>query len=189
MNEICTLPHAVLHPGFRAYQIPVTVEKPRSVLSTGPVNFLALERDSQSVIHVFDSNDDGIPESRRPVASAKNLNHGLAIYEGYIYASSDTTVYRWPYQDYTADAVGEVEEVVFNINADGRGGAPKGHTTRTLAFDDTGRLYISVGVRKLSHRAFAIVYLHGSANLSTFSHSLVLETSRKVLSKCGCRLT
>lgn len=149
MNEICTLPHAVLHPGFRAYQIPVAVEKPRSVLSTGPVNFLALERDTQSVIHVFDSNDDGIPESRRPVASAKNLNHGLAIYEGYIYASSDTMVYRWPYQDFTADAVGEVEEVVFNINADGRGGAPKGHTTRTLVFDDAGRLYISVGVRKL----------------------------------------
>jgi glucose/arabinose dehydrogenase len=35
--------------------------------------------------------------------------------------------------------------VVRNINADGKGGAPMGHWTRTLAFDASHRLYISVG--------------------------------------------
>ena len=31
------------------------------------------------------------------------------------------------------------------MNADGQGGAPRGHTTRTLVFDKTGRLYVSIG--------------------------------------------
>merc|ERR1719453_191679 len=31
------------------------------------------------------------------------------------------------------------------MNANGQGGAPSGHWTRTLAFDATGRLYVSVG--------------------------------------------
>ena len=31
------------------------------------------------------------------------------------------------------------------MNADGNGGAPHGHKTRTLAFDNQGRLYVSIG--------------------------------------------
>ena len=37
------------------------------------------------------------------------------------------------------------EVVIKNMNADGKGGAPQGHTTRTLAFDAVGKLYVSVG--------------------------------------------
>lgn len=64
-----------------------------------------------------------------------------------MYASSDTTVWRWPYRagqrTTSPDSVKEV--VVRDMNADGRGGAPGGHTTRTLAFDANGKLYVSVG--------------------------------------------
>jgi len=31
------------------------------------------------------------------------------------------------------------------MDADGKGGAPSGHRTRTLAFDSSGRLYVSIG--------------------------------------------
>ena len=146
MTEICALQNGVLEAGFCAYELPVQASKPRSVLSVGTTNFLALERGTTSVIYVFDSDGDGIPESRQTVASASSLNHGLEIFDGFLYASSDTTVYRWPYTEFLAP-VGDVEIVINNINADGRGGAPQGHTTRTLAFDDMGRLYVSVGVR------------------------------------------
>jgi glucose/arabinose dehydrogenase len=40
---------------------------------------------------------------------------------------------------------GDVEIAIENMNADGNGGAPQGHTTRTLIFDDQDYLYISVG--------------------------------------------
>ena len=63
-----------------------------------------------------------------------------------MYASSDTTVWRWRYVGgQRTDSTGTREVVVKNMNADGRGGAPQGHTTRTLAFDSKGRLYVSVG--------------------------------------------
>ena len=137
------LEEAVLPSGFCAYALPVEIDQARSIRSTGTSEFLALERGSQSVVRCFDSNGDGIADSRTTLVSATELNHGLAIHDGYLYASNDKTVYRWAYTN-GADP-GAEEEVIVNINADGNGGAPYGHTTRTLAFDQTGRLYVAVG--------------------------------------------
>ena len=139
------LENAALLPGFMACTLPLDAGRPRSVLAVGAADLLVLERDSQSVVRYFDSDGDGLPESKQSVANAPSLNHGIALNDGYIYASSDTTVYRWSYSSEDFSSVGEQQIVVENINADGQGGAPQGHTTRTLAFDDVGRLYISVG--------------------------------------------
>jgi glucose/arabinose dehydrogenase len=104
-----------------------------------------LERGTQSIINIFDSDNDGIPDSKQTVAFAYGLNHGLAIHDGFIYASSDSMVYRWP-NDNTYPLDDEAAVIVINnINEDGNGGAPQGHTTRTLEFDDKGWLYVSVG--------------------------------------------
>jgi glucose/arabinose dehydrogenase len=139
------LDNAVLSAGFCAFDLAIDVGTPRSVVAVGPSDALVLDRSSSSVLHVFDSDNDGRPESKQTLATASGLNHGLALHGGYIYASSDTAVYRWPYTDATFSSIGDMAVVVENINADGTGGAPQGHTTRTLAFDDVGRLYISVG--------------------------------------------
>jgi glucose/arabinose dehydrogenase len=144
MSEICALSNAVLAPGFCAYTLPVDVSTPRTVLSVGTSDLLALDRGTNSVVFLFDSDEDGIPDSKRTLTTAVGLNHGLALYDGFIYASSDTTVYRWPHEE-DFSSVGDGGIVIENINADGQGGAPQGHRTRTLAFDEMGRLYISVG--------------------------------------------
>lgn len=141
---MCDLPNAVLETGFSACQLPISVSRTRSILATGTNSLLALERGTESVVYLYDTDNDGIPDAKRTVASASGLTHGLAIRNGYIYASSDTTVFRWPYEgDYVVN--GDVEVAVVNMNADGNGGAPRGHWTRTLIFDDSGYLYISVG--------------------------------------------
>ena len=143
-----SLAEAALAPGFCAYQIPVEIEQPRSILSLGTSDFLALERATSSVVHLFDIDNDGLADSRRSVAQAYRLNHGLAIHNEYLYASSDSEVYRWPITSSSTSwevTEEESELIVNNINRDGQGGAPFGHTTRTLAFNDQGRLYISVG--------------------------------------------
>ena len=87
------------------------------------------------VLWYKDSNYDGIAEESIELASAPSLNHGLVVYKGYIYASSDTTVYRWPYviDESTNELVNvddQKEIIVKNMNADGQGGAPGGHKTR-----------------------------------------------------------
>jgi hypothetical protein len=126
------------------------VDKPRSLIVDDITNkIFALERGTQSIINLFDSDNDGIPDSKQTVAFASGLNHGLAIHDGFIYASSDSTVYRWP-NDNIDSSTHPLDEdaaviVINNINEDGSGGAPRGHTTRTLEFDDKGWLYVSVG--------------------------------------------
>ncbi|CAL8072895.1 unnamed protein product [Orchesella dallaii] len=67
------------------------------------------------------------------------LNHGIAYNRGFLYASSTTTVYRWPYTPGQRTEITESEEIVV------RGMPIGGHSTRTLAFHSSGLLYISVG--------------------------------------------
>ena len=157
MAKICSpLANAILEAGFCAYELPIDLDKPRGVLAIGIADSLVLERGTQSVVHLYDSDGDRIADSKRTVASALYLNHGLALMDDYIYASSDTVVYRWAFSD-DFDTIGDIETVVVNMNADGQGGAPQGHTTRTLIFDEAGRLYVSVGshdnVDSDSHRS------------------------------------
>lgn len=135
--------------GFCAYQLPVDVIEARSILSVDTTNFLVLERNTTSVVYFYDSDQDGLPDSRHVVATADMLNHGLAMDNSYLYASNHINVYRWKLANdgtnFLSTPVGEQELVITNINADGVGGAPQGHTTRTLVFDKQGRLYVSVG--------------------------------------------
>ncbi|KAG7347166.1 L-sorbosone dehydrogenase [Nitzschia inconspicua] len=146
----CALGTGVILDGFCALEIPVELVQPRSVRSIGPSDMLVLERGTESIVYLFDSDGDGMPDDKEYIASAPSLNHGLALYDGYVYASSDSTVYRWfhGYEDFEwnfTDPLDDPEIVVDNINRDGQGGAPRGHQTRTLEFDRSGRLYITVG--------------------------------------------
>jgi len=55
-------------------------------------------------------------------------------------------VYRFDFVNgQTKDTSATKKVIIKNINANGNGGAPKGHWTRTLVFDSEGRLYVAVG--------------------------------------------
>ena len=112
-------------------------------------DLLVVERGGVSCVSVFwDDDGDGMSgaDERACIASsAAGLNHGLAVSSGYLFASSDTTIFRWPFAGTERADLGPHTVVVQNINADGNGGAPRGHTTRTLVFDNGGVLYVSVG--------------------------------------------
>lgn len=145
-EEDCAYPNGVMPPGFCATDIPLAVNKPRSVVSLGTSDMLILERGTSSIVLLSDSDDDGLADAKLTVATASRLNHGLAVNDNYVYASSDVFVYRWRIGNGENFRVtGDLEVVIENMNADGMGGAPGGHTTRTLIFDASGRLYISVG--------------------------------------------
>lgn len=140
--------NSVLHPGFCAIELPIAVDQPRGVVSMddGDDRLLVLERGSSSVVLLEDLDGDSVPESKRILASTSGLNQGLAVHDGFLYASSDSTVYRWPLSNGLEEEIVEDPTVVINnINDDGRGGTAVGHRTRTLAFDEQGMLYVSVG--------------------------------------------
>jgi glucose/arabinose dehydrogenase len=95
-----------------------------------------------NIVGLFDADGDGTSTAseRFTFASANGLNHGLTFSPdySYVYASSDTTVYRWRYSGGRTPSTGQPEVVIRNIP----GG---GHVTRTLLFDSQGRLLVSVG--------------------------------------------
>jgi hypothetical protein len=52
--------------------------------------------------------NDGYAETESAIASASDLNHGLYVYNSSLYASSSTTVYRWPYTEGIASIRGKI---------------------------------------------------------------------------------
>lgn len=139
---------AWLQPNFCSVLYTDGLVKPRGLhINKDDNEILLVERGKSRVIRL---DDDGA--SIVPVANTADLNHGIELAGGYLYASTPTTVYRWPYQ--TGQAAGnnldydEAQEVIVGMdrNASDELGAPGGHTTRTLAFDADGRwLYVSIG--------------------------------------------
>ena len=138
-----SIPNAKVAPGFCAEELVAGLSKPRGLaFDPRDGNVLVVERNkAQVTLLTFD--EDGNVASAAAVASAPDLNHGIALRGETLYASSDTTVYRWRYAP-GAEATDRTE-VVTGISADGRGGAPGGHTTRTLVLDGAGHMYVSVG--------------------------------------------
>ena len=132
---------STFHSGLRA---------PRGLLVTPAGDFLVLERGASCVSVIFEDKDDNGKSdgSVSCIATAPRLNHGIALYSGYLFASSDTRVFRWPFKERSM-LTGRTEVLTgIAFGADGSDlGAESGHTTRTLAFDHTGRLFVSVGSR------------------------------------------
>ena len=130
---------AWLATNFCVEQLPINVGGARSVVSVGTSNLLVLERSPPGVLYLEDTNEDGLPDARFTLATAPGINHGLALWDGYLYASSATDVYRWRWPiDGSFQLTDSVEVVIKNMSSGG-------HVTRTLAFDSKGQLYVSIG--------------------------------------------
>eukprot|EP00965_Chrysotila_dentata_P010796 350893-Pleurochrysis_carterae.AAC.1 len=159
---------AALPPGFGASLWASGLDGPRGITVAPNGDVLVVERGSGSLVTaLWDENGDGLSDANerqlaltgppqcqhvqnghlrlQAIATAPGLNHGIALHGGYLFASSDTTVYRWPYTTSARADLGAFTAVVDGISADGNGGAPQGHWTRTLKVNDAGRMFISVG--------------------------------------------
>ena len=92
------------------------------------------------IVVLLDTNGDGVSDAgeRSVFAAAPGGNHGLAITPTHVYASSSTTVYRWPYASGDHTATGAMETVVSGIESGG-------HSSRTVIVDAQDRLYVSIG--------------------------------------------
>lgn len=134
------LAQAWVPPGFCAWTWADGLASPRGIEVVPDGDVLVVERGHSRVTVLWDDDRDGVsgPNERAPLAQAPGLNHGLAAHGGALWASSATTVYRWPYTAGDRSDLGPGEVVVRDIPAGG-------HATRTLAFDAHGRLYVSIG--------------------------------------------
>jgi glucose/arabinose dehydrogenase len=100
---------------------------------------LVLKRDATpSVVVLHDDDNDGVSDGESTLLQKSSLSHSIVVHQGHLYASSSTTVWRWPYTEGQRSQLTGEETVVFNMDSGG-------HSTRTLVFDAAGLLYISVG--------------------------------------------
>jgi glucose/arabinose dehydrogenase len=131
---------AWLQPNFCSSRFVDGLYRPRGLhIDHTNDEILVVERDASRVVRLVPNIDDAkstgtiVPLSQ---TEGLGLNHGIELAGGYLYASSTTNVYRWPYVDGTA---GDAEEVIVGMQSGG-------HFTRTLAFDADGKwLYVSIG--------------------------------------------
>lgn len=125
--------------GYCAWRFAEGLDDPRGLISDAQGQLLVVERGRNQVTLLWDENGDRInqPSERMQLASATGLNHGIALHQGYLYASTATTVYRWLY-DGSRKALTDRQTVLTGMPSGG-------HSTRTLVFDGEGNLYIAIG--------------------------------------------
>lgn len=98
----------------------------------------ATEQRPGRVLAFPDRNDDGIADEVVVAASGLLNPNGIAFHDGALWVATEQRVLR--YQDNDGDMVPEnVETIVSGLPEGG------GHVTRTIAFDDAGYLYVSIG--------------------------------------------
>jgi glucose/arabinose dehydrogenase len=134
------MPEASLPPGYCSWIFAQALTSPRGMITDSQGQLLVVEAGTAGAITLlWDDNGDRVNQTgeRLRIATTAGLNHGIALNGGYLYASTETTVYRWPYDG--SHAVLANRQTVLS-------GIPSGgHSTRTLVFDRSGNLYISIG--------------------------------------------
>lgn len=92
------------------------------------------------VIMLPDRNTDGVADEVNTIVSGLNKPHGVSFYENFLYVAEETNVSRYLWTDQKLiGGVARLEKKLFDLPKGGR------HFTRTIAFDKTGTMYVSVG--------------------------------------------
>jgi glucose/arabinose dehydrogenase len=123
--------------GYCAYTFATDLSKPRGIVVDENGDLLVSDNGRIVLLHDDDGNGVSDAAERVVLRTQDGLNHGIAINGGFLYASTTTTVYRWPYAG-DRQTLGAPEQVVTEL-------PDAGHATRTLQFDAQGRLYVSIG--------------------------------------------
>jgi len=115
----------------------------RGLLVDAEGDLLVVSQGSSRITAVYETdNGDGTVDVVQTLIVNGNglgLNHGIAFSDGWLYASSSTKVYRWPYTP------GQRKEVTAQAETVIQGIPNGGHSTRTMVFDSQKNLYVSVG--------------------------------------------
>lgn len=132
-------PNSSLPEGFCARLWANGLSAPRAIWTADNGDILVLESGTSSITALWDSNNDGQSDrnERKVLGTYSGLNHALMVHGGFLYASSSSTLVRFPYSP-SDRKLGPVQIVIQNIPSDG-------HRTRTPRIDEKGFLFLSLG--------------------------------------------
>lgn len=130
-----------LPPGFTATVVADKLGNARHIVvnSNGDV-YVKLERlkDGKGILRLRDTNGDGVADET--VAFGNFAGTGIAINNGYLYASSDEAVYRFKLNGKNEVENPEQPELIVTGLVNKRQ-----HSSKSLVFDKNGNMYVTIG--------------------------------------------
>ena len=105
-------------------------------LSPGGTLLISTPNTNQ-IIALPDNDNDGQADENKVILENLNNPHGLAFYKGKLFVAEEKQVVRYSWNE--EQLLAKKEKVLFDLPEGGR------HTSRTLAFDSKGNLYVSIG--------------------------------------------
>lgn len=110
---------------------------PRDIAVSPGGTILVSVPEAGTVVALPDSDKNGTADRVVTVLSGLNKPHGLIFHEGKLFVAEETQVVRYTWDE--ASFAAQLDKKLVDLPAGGR------HTSRTLAFDMNGKLYISLG--------------------------------------------
>lgn len=108
----------------------------RLVFSPGGV-LLVSEIGNGKITALPDRNNDGMADEQITVTNGLQNTDGFAFYKDKLYITEETSVSRYLWDEKTLTAT--FEKRLFNLPIS------NGHATRSIVFDQSGKMYVSVG--------------------------------------------
>jgi len=122
--------------GYCAFTWATDLGAPRGIFVDTNGDVLVVDQRSSRIIVLW---EDASQRLQRTVLYTGNgINHAITIHDRHLYASSPTTVFRWPYNVGNRTNLGNPVVVIRNVPC-------CHHTTRALVFDSDGVLYVQSG--------------------------------------------
>lgn len=132
------------HSDYHADLIATNISIPRGLLIDEAGDILVLSRGASSIIALHQAQNDGSTYSQTLIVNGTGLglNHGIEYRNQFLYASSGSTVYRWPYVPGQRSQIDNNlrETVISNISVPDENKV----NTRTLIFDEDDLLYVTI---------------------------------------------
>lgn len=129
-----------LPPGFRALIVADDLVSGRNQLrfiAAAPNGDLYAKTIQGGIIALRDADGDGRFESRQEFGSGGGT--GIGFHGDWLYHSTNTAVYRYPYRSGEMVPTGAPERIVRDLPEQ------RSHAAKAFAFDDQGRLLLEVG--------------------------------------------
>lgn len=129
-----------LPDGFRAQVIAQNIGNARHIVirDNGDI-YIGLNemKNGGGIVAMRDTNGDGVPDIIKYFG--KSSGNGIAIHDGYLYFAPDTAVWRYKLEQGQLVPTTPPEHMVSGLPHN------PGHHTKSLAFDNKGNMYVSIG--------------------------------------------
>ncbi|OQP63142.1 sorbosone dehydrogenase [Niastella vici] len=130
-----------LPTGFRSVVVATDLGRARhlTVAANGDI-FVKLEKlkDGKGIIRLHDANGDGKADATSGFGNY--VGTGICIKNGYLYASSNSDVYRYKIDEKTGTVdIGSEQKIVTGLVDNNQ------HNSKSLALDNDGNIYVNIG--------------------------------------------